>query len=663
MKLKLDSLLDYKFLGDIKVSDKGLVAYQLAQANLKKNGYDKQLWIYDPLLRKNKAFTSTQFDGFYSFDGERVLFSAKREETDGKKEGYFETQLYSLPLDGGEASLVKILPFKPMKVLRLDEDQLLFLGVWKEKKQDPSETKDPLLKSVLEASVEVIDEIPYWANNQGFRNKVRNRLFLFNEKKNSLEAITSPFTNIMDFDLDAKTKEVFYLGNTYQGAMDVFQELHYLDLKTMEDKRLLEKSSFHYSFFGILDDEDLLFVGSDGKLHGLNQDQDIYLLNRKTMKKKLLSPKDWEASLWNSVGSDVRLVGGLSQKIHQGSYYFVTTEFDHSYLNVLHKDGKLEKLTTEKGSVDCFNLYDDKIYAVLMRGMDLEELYEIKNGKEKKLTSFNQKANKLPRARLETIPYTYEGVEYLGYMLLPQDYDPKKKYPGILTIHGGPKTAYGQVFFHELHYFAQQGYMVFFTNPRGSDGRGRDFSDIRGKYGTIDYEDLMHFTDLVIKKYPNLDKNRLGVMGGSYGGFMTNWIISHTNRFAAACSQRSISNWVSKFGITDIGYYFNADQHQATPWENFEGLWEASPLKHAQQAKTPTLFIHSDEDYRCHYSCAMQMHTALKLQGVDSRLVLFHGENHELSRSGKPKERLRRIKEIEDWFQKYLKGKSPQFLP
>lgn len=168
----------------------------------------------------------------------------------------------------------------------------------------------------------------------------------------------------------------------------------------------------------------------------------------------------------------------------------------------------------------------------------------------------------------------------------------------------------------------------------------------------------MDFTDLILEKYPAIDSEKLGVMGGSYGGFMTNWIIGHTQRFAAACSQRSISNWVSKFGITDIGYYFNSDQQQATPWENFDHFWEVSPLKHAPNAKTPTLFIHSDEDYRCHYSCAMQMHTALKLHGVTSRLVLFHGENHELSRSGKPKERIRRLKEIENWFDKYLMDKD-----
>ncbi|HZJ99116.1 MAG TPA: prolyl oligopeptidase family serine peptidase, partial [Tissierellaceae bacterium] len=163
------------------------------------------------------------------------------------------------------------------------------------------------------------------------------------------------------------------------------------------------------------------------------------------------------------------------------------------------------------------------------------------------------------------------------------------------------------------------------------------------------------FTDLVLEKYDFIDKDRLGVTGGSYGGFMTNWIIGHTDRFKAAVSQRSISNWISKFGTTDIGYFFVDDQIRATPWNGFEKLWEHSPLKYANKVTTPTLFIHSEEDYRCWLPEGIQMFTSLKYHGVESRLCVFKGENHELSRSGKPKSRIRRLKEMSDWFDRYLK--------
>ena len=247
------------------------------------------------------------------------------------------------------------------------------------------------------------------------------------------------------------------------------------------------------------------------------------------------------------------------------------------------------------------------------------------------------------------------GEDLTGWVLLPKDYDETKKYPAILDIHGGPKTVYGEVFYHEMQYFASEGYFVFFCNPRGSDGKGNEFSDIRGKYGTIDYDDLMKFTDEVLNKYESIDKDRVGVTGGSYGGFMTNWIIGHTDRFKAAASQRSISNWISKFGTTDIGYYFVDDQQSGTPWNNADKLWWHSPLKYADKVKTPTLFIHSDEDYRCWMAEAFQMFSALKYHGVDSRICLFKGENHELSRSGKPTHRMRRLKEIISWFNHYLK--------
>ena len=165
----------------------------------------------------------------------------------------------------------------------------------------------------------------------------------------------------------------------------------------------------------------------------------------------------------------------------------------------------------------------------------------------------------------------------------------------------------------------------------------------------------MKFTDAVIKNYPALDEEKLAIMGGSYGGFMTNWAIGHTNRFKAACSQRSISNMTSEFLLTDIGYYFIDDQISATPWNNYEKLWYHSPLKYANKAQTPTLFIHSDEDYRCWIPEGIQMFSALKYHNVPARLVMFKGENHELSRSGKPMHRIRRLKDILDWFDNYLK--------
>ncbi|HZK09432.1 MAG TPA: S9 family peptidase, partial [Clostridia bacterium] len=469
-------------------------------------------------------------------------------------------------------------------------------------------------------------------------------------------------TDVLDFNLAPGKEEIAYIATTYEDVREAFKELHLFTLADKKDRIVRKEIKFHYSYFDYLTDKTLIFLGSDGLTHGNNQNHEIYKMDRKSLETRKLSPENWDISIGSSIAGDTSLIGGRAYKTDGGKFYFSSTEFDHSYLNVIDEEGKIQKLTKLPGSVDTFDVKNGKIYAVLKRDLKLQELYEIKDTEERQITDFNIKGNKLDRAKTESFEFKLNEREYTGYVLLPSDYDPKKKYPGILSIHGGPKAAYGTIFFHELHYFAQEGYIVFFTNPRGSDGRGGDFSDIRGKFGTIDYDDLMDFTDEVLKRYSSIDVDKLGVMGGSYGGFMTNWMIGHTHRFAAACSQRSISNWISKFGITDIGYIFNADQHKATPWDRFDSFWEGSPLKHAPNAKTPTLFIHADEDHRCHYSCSMQMHTALKIHGVKSRFVLFHGENHELSRSGKPKERIRRLQEIDNWFAHYLKGEKFEAL-
>ena len=255
-------------------------------------------------------------------------------------------------------------------------------------------------------------------------------------------------------------------------------------------------------------------------------------------------------------------------------------------------------------------------------------------------------------AQPDPLNLTAGDHEVHGFILKPMDFEAGKKYPVIFDIHGGPKTVYGPVFYHEMQYWASRGYFVIFCNPTGSDGRGA-FMDIRGKYGTVDFDDLMAFCDAALAKYPEMDTDNLFETGGSYGGFMTNWIIGHTDRFRACASQRSISNWTSFYGVSDIGPDFSEDQCGSTIWPDVEKFWWHSPMKYADKVKTPTLFLHSLEDYRCPVDQGYQMYSALIAHGVESRLVLFRGENHELSRSGKPKHRIRRLNEITGWFEQH----------
>ncbi|MBQ6891013.1 MAG: S9 family peptidase, partial [Clostridia bacterium] len=275
-------------------------------------------------------------------------------------------------------------------------------------------------------------------------------------------------------------------------------------------------------------------------------------------------------------------------------------------------------------------------------------------GEAKRLTDFNGSAiEDRYIAQPEPLSIKSEGLTIEGWVFKPFGYDPAQRYPAVFDIHGGPKTVYGPVFYHEMQYWAGKGYFVFFCNPKGSDGGDNAFADIRGGYGDVDYKNLMAFCDAVLAAYPTIDPKRVCETGGSYGGFMTNWIIGHTDRFCCCASQRSISNWLSFCGVSDIGNYFAPDQTGGDLYDDPATLWAQSPLKYAKNVKTPTLFIHSDEDYRCPLEQGLQMFSALVDRGIPARLCLFHGENHELSRSGKPLHRLRRLREITAWFDKY----------
>jgi dipeptidyl aminopeptidase/acylaminoacyl peptidase len=301
-------------------------------------------------------------------------------------------------------------------------------------------------------------------------------------------------------------------------------------------------------------------------------------------------------------------------------------------------------------------MINDNLYLVGLYQQKLQEIYQIDLNAQhiKQQTRFNQKVLKNHYvATPKEIVLHHESHDVKGFVLYPKDFNPQFKYPAILDIHGGPKTVYGKVYYHEMQHWANEGYFVFFANPRGSDGKGDDFADIRGKYGTIDYNDLMNFTQLVLKKVKSIDDKRLFVTGGSYGGFMTNWIVGQTHLFRAAATQRSISNWLSFYGTSDIGFYFATDQTDGHPNIDTEKLWNQSPMKYALNIKTPLLFIHSDQDYRCPIEQAMQLYTLLKEREIDSKLVWFKGETHELSRSGKPQARIKRLSEITNWFNRY----------
>ena len=396
----------------------------------------------------------------------------------------------------------------------------------------------------------------------------------------------------------------------------------------------------------------LLLTGTDMKRHGHNENVRFYLAGDGAP--KCLTP-DLDRGLRNSVICDCRY--GLTDqaqafRVDGDRAWFVSTDGYRSHLHTVDAHGGVVQVSQELRSIEDYDVRDGRAAVVGLEGLGLQELYLVEAGRERRLTDFNAAA--LEGKDLSVPEYvrlengTPEGLDC--WYMRPVGFEVGKKYPTLLHIHGGPKMTFGDVFVHEMQCWAAEGFAVLFCNPRGSDGKGNAFADIRGRYGTVDYEDLMAFVDWASDTLPFVDRDRLGVTGGSYGGFMTNWIVGRTDRFRAAVTQRSICNWVSMAGITDIGYFFVPDQQAADIWSGVDQLWNQSPLKYADQARTPTLIIHSDEDHRCELSQGLQFFTALRRNGVEARLCVFKGENHDLSRSGRPRPRLARMQEIVRWF-------------
>ncbi len=243
-----------------------------------------------------------------------------------------------------------------------------------------------------------------------------------------------------------------------------------------------------------------------------------------------------------------------------------------------------------------------------------------------------------------------------GWVLYPPGLRKNRKYPALLYIHGGPGAQYGHAFFHEFQALAAQGYVVFYSNPRGGQGyTQRHLNSIVGRWGTYDYEDLMKFTDVVLRRKRFIDRKRVGVAGGSYGGFMTNWIIGHTQRFACAVTQRCISNWMSFIGASDFGQEWRREFDFIDPWKNPMYYLKRSPLYYVDNMRTPTLIEHQEEDHRCPIDQAEQLWSALKVKGVPCEFIRYPAEPHGMSRTGRPDRRIDRIKRIVGWLDRWLK--------
>ena len=658
----IKDFMNYKYPTGITVAPDGKHgAFAVVTVNEAENKYDSCLWVMDMESGKYHMLTSGKNERkFIWLNSEELLFAANREKsyTEKNKNGEEWTCFYKMNIHGGEAELAFAIPHvvtgmklagkKLVLTIAFDYSRPDFASM------DAAERVEAAKAWKEEQDYEVFDEHPFWANGMGVVNKKRMRLAVYDMESGQTKIVSPDYENVEKFWVEGDS--VLYTGNLYTETRDQYQGLYRISLADGSREILVPQGNMRIDYACVLDGT-VLFLGSDMETFGLNENPELYSIEEN----EIQFIAEFDTSIKNSIGCDCKFVDGPGIVHDDNCIYAIVTLRKQSVIAKIDKQGVMTLLNDRQGSVHAIDCKNGTLYFAGARDLGITEIYKLEAGAdadgEKKLTFFNDTVLAESNVcEIEEFTFCYKDVELDGYVMKPADFDPNKTYPGILTVHGGPRTTFGPTFFHESQMFANMGYFVFFTNPVGSDGRGNAFADLVGRYGTVDYENLMAFTDEVLRRYPQLDEKRLGMMGGSYGGFMANWIIGQTDRFAAVVSQRSISNWITLSMTTDIGLTFDIEQVAGDPWSNLENMWIQSPLKWAHRAKTPTLFIQSDQDYRCYMADALQMFTALKYHGVETRMCLFHGENHELSRSGKPKHRVRRLTEMVNWFEKYLKA-------
>ena len=362
--------------------------------------------------------------------------------------------------------------------------------------------------------------------------------------------------------------------------------------------------------------------------------------------------------------------GGLTWAEAGRALYFETGVKGEQHLfRVDVRDGKITQVTKGPRAVRAVD-FDDASRRLVYASNDFkhpDDIYtsNLDGSNEKKLTNLNAKLwSQLNLADVERMTYKgADGWDVDGFMVKPLGWQQGKKYPMILSVHGGPAGQYGVDWFHEFQVYAARGWAVFYTNPRGSTGYGQKFErGIEGEWGGKDYTDVMNGVEAALQKYPWVDRDRLGVTGGSYGGYMTNWIVGHTNIFKAAVTLRSVVNFVSDEGTRD-GAYGHKDDFGGDLFEKFDMYWERSPLKYAANVKTPILILHSDNDYRVPLEQGEQWFRALKHYGAPAEFVIFPRENHNLTRTGEPKHLVESLNWQLYWFDKYLDGKADAVPP
>jgi dipeptidyl aminopeptidase/acylaminoacyl peptidase len=660
-----NDLYEFKWIAAPQMSpDASRIAFARVEVNAKRKEYETSLWIVPTTGGSPRRLTFGKRDSnpTWSPDGKTLAF-IRAVERDGKTQ---PPQIFLLSMEGGEPrQLTELAKGSSDPVWSPDGKWIAFRSTTLEKDMEakPEEVSD----------VRVITRATYRSNGAGYPDVTRPMHIWIASVDGSTKP--RPLTHGAFAESEPTWardgSKLYFVSNRvkepYYEAPDA--DLWEVALTGGEPKRVASIDGPISSISLSADGSRMAFIANISKPTKSHSQRDLFVANLQTGSVRNLTEK-LDEDIGGAVGGDQAAPRGASREApfwsKDGRYIYATRgkEGRENFVRIDSDNGKMDVLVPGDHAVQTWTCDESgtKVALLVSTPTRIHDLFltDTTGAALKQVTNINNELfSTVKITEPEMIWYnSFDGKRIQAWVQRPPDYDPSKKYPLILNIHGGPHTAYGYVFDHEFQWMAAKGYIVLYPNPRGSTTYGQEFGNvIQHAFPGDDAKDLLAGVDYVVKQ-GWVDPEKLGVTGGSGGGILTNWIITQTNRFKAAVAQRSIADWETFWYTADFTL-FQPSWFKGAPWEDRDGFASRSPIRFVDRIKTPLMLIEGEADLRTPPAAGGEMmFRALKYRRIPTVMVRFPGESHELSRSGVPDHRVERLRHIVGWFDKYLMGAS-----